>query len=341
MPIIKRGGKWYIDISTPGGKRIRRSAGTESKIEAQKLHDKLKYELWSAENFDEIPDKLWDEAALRWLNEMDTKKSIQNDIQRIRCLTALRGVYLKDLNRSFILDEVGKLTCGNSTKNRYLALIRSILRKCEREWGWLEKAPILKLYKEANKRIRWITKEEAQSLIAALPSTLAEMAKFSLATGLRQNNVLFLEWSQVDLDRRVAWIHADQSKSAQSIGVPLNQQALEVLNNAKGRHPIRVFCNGNTPVKVVSSKSWRKALEKAGIEDFRWHDLRHTWASWSVQSGVPLYALKEMGGWETIQMVQRYAHLAPYHLHEHAEQIDKIMDTNWTQDEILRKNREN
>ena len=65
----------------------------------------------------------------------------------------------------------------------------------------------------------------------------------------------------------------------------------------------------------------RSALERAGIEDFRWHDLRHTWASWHVQNGTPLFALQELGGWETEKMVRRYAHLAAEHLAVYAERM--------------------
>lgn len=77
-------------------------------------------------------------------------------------------------------------------------------------------------------------------------------------------------------------------------------------------------------MRVDSNTAWRAALKRAGIENFRFHDLRHTWASWLVQAGVPLSALQEMGGWESIEMVQRYAHLAPGHLKEHARHIDAI-----------------
>lgn len=90
-------------------------------------------------------------------------------------------------------------------------------------------------------------------------------------------------------------------------------------------------------MRVDSNKAWRSALKRAGIEDFRFHDLRHTWASWLVQSGVPISALQEMGGWESVEMVRRYAHLSPNHLTEHAKQIDVVFGvygTNTTQGEM-------
>jgi len=75
-----------------------------------------------------------------------------------------------------------------------------------------------------------------------------------------------------------------------------------------------VFSYRGKPITQVSSKPWYAALRAAGIEDFRWHDMRHTWASWHVQNGTPLYALQEMGGWSSVEMVRRYAHLAADHL---------------------------
>ena len=77
-------------------------------------------------------------------------------------------------------------------------------------------------------------------------------------------------------------------------------------------------------MRVDDQRAWNAACRRAGIDDFRFHDLRHTWASWLIQSGVPLSVLQEMGGWESIEMVRRYAHLAPNHLTEHAKQIDSI-----------------
>jgi integrase len=81
------------------------------------------------------------------------------------------------------------------------------------------------MLKEPTQRIRFLSREEAQQLLAALPEHLADMAAFSLATGLRASNVPGLQWSQVDLARRLAWIHPDQAKARQAIPVPLNAEA--------------------------------------------------------------------------------------------------------------------
>ncbi len=326
MPIYKRkNGVWYVDITTQSGQRIRQTTGTKNEQEAQRLYHKLKYELWSARHFDEKPDKLWQEAALRWIDEMQAKKSIANDLCRLRQLPELRGHYLRHLSREFIMGVVAAKSCSNSTKNRYLALIRAILNKAVKEWEWLDKAPYLKLYQEPKRRIRWLTRQEAERLIAALPPYMADMAVFSLATGLRQRNVLDLEWQQLDLSARTAWIHASDSKSGRAIGVALNDTAVAVLSKQMGKHPRFVFTQPNgRKVLSISSRIWKNALVKAEITDFRWHDLRHTWASWLIQAGVPLAALQEMGGWESIEMVRRYAHLSAEHLQNHAALLDRM-----------------
>ena len=94
-----------------------------------------------------------------------------------------------------------------ATVNRMLSVIRAILRKAAREWEWLDREPVVRLRKEENHRVRWLTPEQAVALIAALPEHLAAMVEFSLATGLRQSNVAFLEWTEVDLERGHAWVH--------------------------------------------------------------------------------------------------------------------------------------
>ena len=123
------------------------------------------------------------------------------------------------------------------------------------------------------------------------------------------------------MQRRVAWIHPDQAKARKAIAVPLNEEAVNVIRRQIGKHHSRVFTYRSRPVKSITNKTWKKALRQAGIENFRWHDLRHTWASWHVQAGTPIYELQELGGWQSVEMVRRYAHLAPEHLAQAAARI--------------------
>jgi len=144
------------------------------------------------------------------------------------------------------------------------------------------------MFKERKRRVRWVTRVEAERLLSSLPTHQADMARFALSTGLRQANVTGLEWAQLDMQRRVAWIHPDQAKARKAIPVPLNDEAVDVIRRQLGKHNARVFTFKGEPVRAVNTKAWKRALHLAGIEDFRWHDLRHTWASWHVQAGTPL-----------------------------------------------------
>ena len=120
----------------------------------------------------------------------------------------------------------------------------------------------------------------------------------------------------------MAWIHADQSKSRKAIAVPLNSDALQIILEQQGQHAEYVFTYHGHPVERTTTKAWYAALGRAGIENFRWHDLRHTWASWHVQRGTSLQELQELGGWTTFDMVLRYAHLAADHLKSAASRLE-------------------
>lgn len=146
-------------------------------------------------------------------------------------------------------------------------------------------------------------------------------ARPSLESGLRAANVTGLRWSAVDLGRKMAWVHPDEAKARKAIPVPLNGEAVSILQKQIGKHRDFVFTFKDEPVEQLSTAAWYKALKRAGIENFRWHDLRHTWASWHVQSGTPLHVLQELGGWASYAMVQRYAHLAADHLAPWAERL--------------------
>lgn len=369
MSIFRRGEIWYASYSLPGGKRIKESLGTADKRQAQELHDKRKAELWRVDRLGDFPDVTFEEACLRWIEEKSDKKSLDTDKGRMGFwLEQFEGIRLKDITEARIYSAVSRMhnrshleiwkakvaaarKKGNpdpdyvakpvttSTKAKHLALMKAILRAAERDWKWLEKAPVIKIPAVRNKRVRWLEKDEAKRLIDECPEPLKSVVKFALATGLRRSNIINLEWQQIDMQRRVAWVNPEDSKSNRAIGVALNDTACKVLRDQIGNHHKFVFVHtkaGRRPdgsvtpavrkMRVDDGRAWKSACKRAGIEDFRFHDLRHTWASWLIQSGVPLSVLQEMGGWESIEMVRRYAHLAPNHLTEHAKQIDSIFN---------------
>lgn len=335
MSLYKRGAIWWIRFTTPDGRELRETAATTDRKAAQELHDTRKSECWRQVKLGDRPRYTWQQAVVRWLEEHPGSRWLRDIKRHLRDADpVLGGLALSQIDRN-ALDRLTqarlKTDVAPATVNRMLAVIRGILNTARREWDWIDSVPAIRLLPEPQQRIRWLTQDEADRLIAELPPHVAAMARFTLATGLRESNVIMLEWAQVDLQQHRAWIHADQAKGGhRAIAVPLNAHALVVLREQIGRHPTRVFTYEGQPVTRANNYAWRKALIRAGIENFRWHDLRHTWASWHVQAGTPLLVLKELGGWATLDMVLRYAHLSADHLAEHAERIakPKIIRTN-------------
>lgn len=373
MSIKLRYGVWHCDFVSPSGKRIRRSLETSDKRQAQELHDQLKAEAWRVEKLGDYPSVTFDDACLRWLQEKEHKKSLDDDKTKIEYfLEFFSGRLLSSITETDILKatsgminrkhkEVWEIKVASAkkkgskiapykpkpatqaTKDRYLAFLRSLFRAAVNDWKWIGKSPTIKVRQKKEIRVRWLTKEEATTLIQCMPDVMKPVVMFALATGLRRSNILNLEWTQIDLQRKVAWIHPEDTKGGKAIGVALNETACRVLRMQIGKHQQYVFVHTEAwhradgsptekvrKMRVDDNTAWNTGLRRAGITNFRFHDLRHTWASWLVQAGVPLTALQEMGGWESIEMVQRYAHLAPNHLVEHARRIDEAMGINGT-----------
>ncbi len=303
------------------------STGCASPLPTGEKYGNLrKAECWRQAKLGESPRHTWQEAVVRWFEEHPDRKGLANVKIALRHADGLLGgVYLDEINRDVLARLVTlRRQSGNkiSTIRQSLSAVRTVLNAAV-EWDWLVSAPRVKMPVMSERRIRWLTRDEADRLIAELPPHLAAMARFSLATGLREQNVCGLEWNQVDIERRVVWIYADQAKAGRTIHTPLNAEAVCVLREQQGEHSARVFVYKGKPVTRANNHAWKKALNRAGIENFRWHDLRHTWASWHVQAGTPLPVLKELGGWASLDMVMRYAHLGANHLAEHAERISR------------------
>lgn len=316
---------WWIDTTLPNGQRVCRSTKTEDRQQAEAYLAKLRHEAFQATYLGVKLKRTWQEAVVRYLAVKVNLRSIE-DVRRIcRMLDPYLGqLTLDQINGDVIWSVVqGELSKGNkpATVNRYLATVRSLLRMARDEWQWIDSFPKIKMLSGEVERDRWLTREGADKLIAACPHHLAALVRFALATGCRAREITGLEWERVDLDRQTAWLN--QTKNGTPRGVPLNRDAIDVLKAEQGKHPRYCFTFKGSPIRWgVSNSAWLTALRKADIQDFRFHDLRHTWASWHRQAGTTCDELKDLGGWKSRQMVDRYAKFATEQLTVAAARIE-------------------
>lgn len=325
MVFKRKGSAYYYCRFTVDGKEIKRSTGTTNKQQAEEFEARLKSEAWRQAKLGEKPKRTWDEACVKWLEEQD-KRSIDKDKEIIRwSLDHIAGFLLVAISRE-VLERIRNTKAEETSKttaNRYMALIRAILNKAKDEWEWIDSVPKVAMFKLERPEFKWITQDQFEELCAALPDHLESMARFSVMTGLRRSNVTGLTWSKVDLRRKHCWVEQSDAKGKRAISVPLSDKAVALLKERKKakEHRDLVFTYKGNPIYQTSTKAWRRALAECDLEGLRWHDLRHTWASWHVQAGTPLEVLKELGGWSSLDMVMRYAHLAPRHLAQWANNI--------------------
>jgi integrase len=212
---------------------------------------------------------------------------------------------------------------AHSTVDRYMCLVRSILNACADEWGVLEKAPKVPMYSPERTEPRWLTRDEWERLKIELPPHLRLAAQFAILTGLRMRAMLALTWDRVDVEARRLWIPGRHQKAKRTHGLPITREAIGVLKQLRKLNPEgdHVFQWNGKPIDDLNGKSYQDALKRAKIEGANWHTLRHTFASWAVQSGVTLQELMALGDWKDIRSVLIYAHLAPDHLAAAAEKI--------------------
>lgn len=146
----------------------------------------------------------------------------------------------------------------------------------------------------------------------------------SVATGLRQASVTRLQWKQISSERRHFWVAGNDHINGRSHSVPLNKAAPHVPQRRQGDHPTHLFTYECSPIVQVNTKAWRNALVRADMHDFRWHYLRYTCATWHREAGTPTHELQRLGGWKTLAMVERYAHVALEYL-QFAEHLLDIL----------------
>jgi integrase len=201
-----------------------------------------------------------------------------------------------------------------ATCNRYLASLKaaySLAMKNEK----VERNPVkdVRLQKENNKRVRWLTIEEEARLFVALPIQWHPLVLVALHTGLRRGELLGLRWEDVNFQQR--FITARKTKAGDTRQVPMNDVALEALIKIPRRLDNEYVFPGIKSFHLINlPRGWKRYVKNAQLEDFRWHDLRHTFASRLVMAGVDLYTVKKLLGHHDLTMTERYAHLAPHYL---------------------------
>lgn len=340
MKVDLRGSVYWYDFSIRG-KRFRNSCFTGDEDMAKRVLAQRYEEAWKEIQLGERPRKTWVEAKDKWLGEHEHKRSRRDDVRYAefwtKAFNKLGLQYLDQITPDDVADirddEVGRPKKNRegfitpATVNRHLSFLRAVINAAAREWMWIQVAPKYKLLEEGDWRMRFLTPPEFQRLHAALPEPYKSCALFAVSTGLRRGNVFGLRWDMVTMRGGTAYATFPQMvmKNGRPFSTPLTPTAQGVLRSQMGKHPEFVFPRGDGQLlQDIPAKMWKKALADAGLTDLRWHDLRHTWASWLRQTGVSLDRLQELGGWQDEEMVRRYAHLNVEHLMSHASQIEQM-----------------
>lgn len=322
---------WWIDVVLSDGRRVCQSTRLRNQRDAEEYLVRLKAEAFRASRRSVDLDRGWREAVVRYLKENGEKRSLLDDKDHLRALDpSLGDKRLQEISMDtlwpFIEARKERDGVRNATINRALEIVRRILNLAHQEWRWLQQVPRIRMLPEPKRRVRFLERDEAERLNEALPAHLRPVVQYALATGCRMSEILQLEWRRVDFARRVAWLDPGTTKNGEGRGIPLNRDAVLALRSVEGQHEKWCFTYQGSCMDAVGS-AWKRALKRAGIEGFRFHDLRHTWASWHVMNGTSLQELMELGGWKSYEMVLRYAHLAPEHLAGAAARIEKAVET--------------
>ena len=207
-----------------------------------------------------------------------------------------------------------------ATVNRYMAVLSHAFTIAVKEWGWLDDSPMRRVTKprESAARVRFLTDDERTRLLQACEDSknphLYTVVVLALSTGARKSEIINLGWKDVDLNRGIIVLH--ETKNRERRALPLTGRALELIKELSKvrRLDTDLLFPGHDPRQPMDLRApWEAALKKAGIEDFRFHDLRHSAASYLAMSGASLMEIADVLGHKTLQMVKRYSHMSEQH----------------------------
>ena len=332
---------WWASFVDAGGKRTRCSTGTADRREAEALLAKWRLAAHMERQWDEQPERTFDELMLGYLKETQGQK---RDPVRDRCslrhlFPVFSGRTLSAITpadvRGYIRERRSEGAAA-STINKEVGLFSSACNYARREWDWFVPNPAAQCKQsEPEGRVRWLSRPEAASLLRAARQEprarhLADFIRLALHTGCRKGELLGLEWRRVNLQEGLIFLESAHTKTARRRSVPLNSEsraALLARMRFRAEHcpdSPWVFCR-KTGARIADvKKAFASACGRAGIEDFRVHDLRHTCAAWLVTAGVPLPEVRDLLGHKTIEMTERYAHLAPDNIRAAVGRLEEV-----------------
>jgi len=310
-------GEWWVRYFDQHGSPHREKVGPKGL--AKSVYERRKTEIRQGKFFPEQVGRqraiLFDELAKDFLAYAKLhKRSHDHDGQRMRRLREAFGgkpvtaLTSEEIER-FKADLAAQV--APATVNRHLALLRSVYYLGIRNKK-VEHNPMrgVKLFRENNARVRYLTEEEEFRLLRSLPERYRPIVEVGLLTGLRASNLLGLRWRDLDLEAEVYTI--PESKSGDTLRLPMHPGVKAILAGLP-RNGAYVFAEADGEPPWDFTHTFAAAVKRAGISDLHLHDLRHSWASRLAMAGVDLLTIKELGGWKTLAMVQRYAHLSPDH----------------------------
>lgn len=303
---------WWVKL----GRKTRRSTGTTDRAEAEEFAETLRDRKWRIERLGDRGAISFDEAAQRWLTS--TARPKRRDRELLEWLsTHVGNDAVRDVADAAVLEELRKLGLAadwsHSTIDRLMGTVSAVLRDSFKR-GELERTPSIPMYRPPQGEPRWITPAEFERLCGELNMHQRLAARFAVGSLLRMRAMGMLEWNRIDFTARRAWIPGAQQKGRKTFSFPLTDELVRILRALRWLSPPSspyVFTWNGERIDDFNTRSFQEAVTRAAVAPLRWHDLRHTGASWAVQSGVTLQELMVLGDWRDYRSVLRYAHLAP------------------------------
>lgn len=323
MGLYRRGKIFWFCIMQRG-KRIQVSTGSDNRKLAERIYAKSFTDIQEGEWFEKQKAKsvTFDEMVKKYLQKY-CKMRDEHSLKKL--LPAFGSYTLAGITTEMISDyrDERLKSVKPATVYQELSLMRRMFNVARREWKWTKENPAADLsfvVGNRNARERWLSTEEEKLLLekAANPGWLRPLLIMALHTGMRRGEILNLTWKDVDFMRRL--VRVMKSKNGEKKSIPMSQTVLMTL---KGVGKVVDISGKVFPISVRSLReAFGKTLDKAGIKDFHFHDLRHTFATRLVQNGVDLYKVKELLGHKTIVMTMRYAHHYPESLRSSIDVLD-------------------